>query len=82
MPGNSNSGRRPKSEDQKLVERLSPLEPFVFDVLKKGINKGEFRFIQLWFQYRFGKPRDLKQITIDKVEADIPVIKFVKTQDV
>ena len=82
MPGNSNSGRRPKSEDQKLVERLSPLEPFVFDALKNGINKGEFRFIQLWFQYRFGKPRDLKQITIDKVEADIPVIKFIKTQDV
>lgn len=38
MPGNSNSGRRPKSEDQKLVERLSPLEPSAFDALKKGRN--------------------------------------------
>jgi len=76
MAGNKNSGRKPKAEENLLVEKLAELEPKAFLALQQGIEKGEFRFIQLYFHYRYGKPRDIKEIIIEdnKPEWVIPEI--------
>ena len=39
------AGRKPKSEEIKLVERLSPLEDAALDALKKGVESGELKWI-------------------------------------
>lgn len=64
------AGRKPKSEEIKLVERLSPLEDAALDALKKGVESGELKWIQLYFNYYLGKPRETKDITINE---DIPL---------
>ena len=63
--GHSNGGRKPKSEEVKLIERLTPLEPQAYAALKKGIESGEFKFIQMFYHYYAGKPRETKDITLN-----------------
>ena len=60
------SGRKPQSENIEMIERLSPLDPIAFEELKKGVEKGEFKYVQLFFYYRFGKPRQAQDITINQ----------------
>ena len=66
MAGNKNSGRRPQSENIQMIERLTPLDDKAFEELKKGVEKGEFKYIQLFFYYRYGKPRQAQDITINQ----------------
>ena len=63
--GHSNGGRKPKAEEVKLIERLTPLEPQSYAALKKGIESGEFKFIQMFYHYYAGKPRETKDITLN-----------------
>ena len=63
--GHSNGGRKPKAEEIKLIERLTPLEPQAYAALKKGIESGEFKFIQMFYHYYAGKPRETKDITLN-----------------
>ena len=63
--GHSNGGRKPKAEQVKLIERLTPLEPQAYAALKKGIESGEFKFIQMFYHYYAGKPRETKDITLN-----------------
>ncbi len=51
-------GRAPKVTELELIERLSPFDSIAFKELEKGIKKGEFAFLKLFFDYRFGKPKE------------------------
>ena len=64
------AGRKPKSEEIKLVERLSPLEDAALEALKKGVESGEIKWIQLYLSYYLGKPKETKDITINE---DVPL---------
>lgn len=64
------AGRKPKSEEIELIEKLKPLEPLAFAALKEGLEKKDFKFVQLYMNYRFGKPKETKDITINE---DIPL---------
>lgn len=70
------AGRKPKSEEIKLVERLSPLEDAALDALKKGVESGELKWIQLYLNYYLGKPKETKDITINE---DLPL--FIEDLD-
>ena len=63
--GHTTAGRKSKSEEIKLIERLTPLEPKAYEALKKGIESGEFKFIQMFYHYYAGKPRETKDITLN-----------------
>lgn len=58
-----NSGRKPKEEEIKLIERLSPLDEIAFAKLAEGLKRDEFQYLKLFFEYRFGKPQDKVDIT-------------------
>ena len=85
MAGNSSSGRPPKIDEVKMIEKLSPLDDQAFEQLKKGIESGDFQFLKLFFLYRFGRPKQIQDITIQSeqplfdLEA-LPNIFFKKTQ--
>ena len=64
------AGRKPKSEESKLIEKLSPLEPLAFAALKNGLEKGDFKYVQLYYNYVEGKPKETKDIHINE---DIPL---------
>jgi len=68
--GNKNAGRKPKAEEVQLIEKLTPLEPLAFEALMKGLEKQDFKFVQLFHNYYAGKPRETKDITINE---DLPL---------
>ena len=85
MAGNLNSGRKNKSDEIAMIEKLSPLDDGAFEQLKKGIERGEFAFIKLWFLYRFGRPKQIQDITVHSEQplfdiSQVPNILFKKSE--
>ncbi len=72
--GHTTAGRKPKAEEVKLIERLTPLEPQAYEALKKGIESGEFKFIQMFYHYYAGKPRETKDITLNSEQPLFNII--------
>ena len=58
------SGRKSKAHEQKLIEKLDNVieEDEVLGTLKQLIINGDLRAVQLYFNYRYGKPKDLVDI--------------------
>ena len=52
------AGRKSKAEELKLIEKLTPMEETALAALLKGVTKGDFQFIKLYFEYYFGKPSE------------------------
>ena len=54
------SGRKSKAHEQKLIERLDRIidEDEVLQALKQLIINGDLRAVQLYFNYRYGKPKN------------------------
>jgi hypothetical protein len=65
MAGNASSGRKSKTDEIQMIERLSPLDAVAFEKLKEGIEAGDFNYIKLFFNYRFGKPKQIQEITVN-----------------
>ncbi len=53
------AGRKPKADEQKLIERLNPLTDMAFNRLENNISKGEKWAIELFFKYRYGMPKQM-----------------------
>jgi hypothetical protein len=51
------AGRKPKAEEQKLIEKLSPFEDKALKALKSNVEAGESWAIKLFFEYMYGKPK-------------------------
>ena len=62
--GNKNAGRKSKAEEQNLIEKLSPLEPSAFKALKDALKDQEAWAVKLYFDYKFGKAKETKDITV------------------
>lgn len=62
-----NSGRKPKEEEQKLIERLDSLiDPMkAIQVLANKIQNEEDKALELYFKYRFGLPKQSVDVTSD-----------------
>lgn len=58
-----NAGRKSKAEEQRLVEKLKPLEDKAHAKLKAAMNKGERWAIEMYFGYMYGKPRQRTELT-------------------
>ena len=70
--GGKGSGRKPKSQEQDLIEKLDNIiqEEEVIKQLKELIAHGDLRAIQLYLNYRRGKPKETKDIHINE---DVPL---------
>ena len=62
--GHKTAGRKSKSEEVQLLEKLGALEPLAFMALEQGLERGDFKFTQLFYNYYAGKPRETKDITV------------------
>ena len=68
--GNKNAGRKPKSEEQNLIEKLKPSEPRAIEVLEQAVDEGKSWAVKMYFEYMYGKAVETKEI---KVNKDIPI---------
>tara|TARA_R110001632_G_scaffold137676_3_gene253249 strand:+ start:2129 stop:2368 length:240 start_codon:yes stop_codon:yes gene_type:complete len=65
--------KRSKSIDIQTIEKLTPLDDMAFNMLKQGIENGDFRFVKLFMQYRFGKPKTITEVTIN---SEVPLFSL------
>lgn len=58
--GHPNSGRKPKAEELKLIERLDSIidSDEALNILGNLVLKGDMRAVQLYMGYRYGKPKE------------------------
>ncbi len=61
--GNKNAGRKSKAEEQKLIERLTPLMPKAYEALKTALEGDESWAVKLSFEYFYGKPKQQMDVT-------------------
>ena len=66
------AGRKPKSDELKLVEALDKHidHEEVFDTLHGLIKEGNIRAIQLYMNYRHGKPKESVTLSSDGFEIN------------
>jgi hypothetical protein len=78
--GNKNAGRKPKAEEQKLIERLSPLADSGYKALESALKDEQGWAVKLFFEYMYGKPKqqiEQTTMTLDKevTQEDIKIIR-------
>ena len=74
------AGRKAKAEEQKLIEKLTPLNELALDSLKKGLEKKEQWAVKLYFEYFYGRPQQRVDVTTNEESLNMPLINFVKTE--
>ena len=59
------AGRKPKADEIKLIEKLDQLidKDSVIKKLNELIEDGNFNALKLYFEYRYGKPKESIDIT-------------------
>lgn len=66
-----NAGRKPKEDEQSIIESLKPYDELALMKLTEAIEQGKDWAVKLFFNYRFGMP---KQIIDAKTEVTMPTI--------
>lgn len=75
------SGRKPKSEEQALIEKLKPHDDTAISTLIDLVKSGDVRALTLFMSYRFGKPKETVSHEISDDSVQVPVISWVKKDD-
>jgi hypothetical protein len=54
------AGRKPKAQEQKLIERLDAIidKDEALGILGQLVAKGDIRAVQLYLSYRYGKAKE------------------------
>lgn len=67
------AGRKPKAQEIELIEALDKHinKDEVLRVLHKLVIDGDMKAINLYMNYRFGKPKETKEIQLE-VEKNFP----------
>ena len=74
------AGRKPKAEEQQLIENLTPMNEKALKSLEDGIDKKEQWAVKLFFEYFYGKPQQRVDVTSNEESLNMPLINFVKTE--
>ena len=64
------AGRKPKADEQQLIEKLSPMEPLALKKLEEAISEGKSWAIKIYMEYSYGKPRETKDVNLS---GDTPI---------
>ena len=66
------AGRKPKAAEHEVQKRLSLYEEEAHKKLKAAINKGEAWAIKLFFEYMYGKPKQVVDMnSIGNVDINV-----------
>ena len=74
--GNKNAGRKSKSEEQRLIEKLTPMESTALKALADALKEPKTHSwsLPLYFGYMYGKPKQRVEAKIDDNREDIEKI--------
>jgi hypothetical protein len=68
--GNKNAGRKPKADEQKLIEKLGKYEDEAHKILKEAVKDGNSWAVKMYFEYMYGKPKETKDVNLT---GDLPI---------
>ncbi len=71
------AGRKPKTEEQKVVEALKPYEEKALAALEGGLEDGQGWAVKLFMQYYYGVPK--QKIEVETQEMNLPEWMNVKS---
>ena len=74
--GNKNAGRKSKAAEQNLIEKLTPFEDEALKQLEMSVKAGHSWAIKMYFEYKYGKPKESKDITTNGESINKPVFEF------
>ncbi len=75
------AGRKPKADEQQLIEKLSPLSAQAYKALKSSLDDGQGWAVKLFFEYMYGKPKqqientNINYNTQDLTEKEIQLLR-------
>jgi len=62
-----NKGGRPsKSDEVAMIEKLTPMLSKAYEALEKGVEAGDFKFVQFYFNYYAGKPKETRDLNVNQ----------------
>lgn len=66
------AGRKPKAEEHQLIEKLDKAidQEKAIEKLNEMVENGDFKALQLYLAYRYGKPRETKDVNLT---GDLPI---------
>lgn len=70
--GHAGSGRKSKADEQKLIEKLTPLQPAAHAALTTALEDNQPWAVKLFFEYFYGKPRQQVDVTTNGDSVNIP----------
>lgn len=73
-----NAGRKSKADELKLIEKLSPLQDTCFEAIRNGIESNDFRYVKLYMNYMYGKPKQLELYHEEDNEINKIVLEIVE----
>ena len=74
------AGRKSKSEEQKLIENLTPMSETALNSLREGLEKKQQWAVKLFFEYFYGKPQQRVDVTTNEESLNMPLINFVDSE--
>lgn len=57
------AGRKPKTDEIALIERLSPMDDLALKLLNDKLEEGDMTALKMFFEYRWSKPK--QEVSID-----------------
>lgn len=72
--GHKHGGRKPKAEEQKLIEKLTPMEPEAHRALLTALKNEQSWAVRIYFEYMYGKP--MQQIDAN-ITHENPIFKGI-----
>jgi hypothetical protein len=58
-----NAGRKRKSDEIALIERLSPMDDLALKLLNDKLEEGDMAALKMFMEYRWSKPK--QEVSVD-----------------
>jgi len=49
-----------------MIEKLTPMLSKAYKALEEGVEAGDFKFVQLYFNYYAGKPKETRDLNVNQ----------------
>jgi len=74
------AGRKPKAEEQKLIESLTPMNSVALEALETCVKDKQGWAVKLYFEYFYGKPQQKVDVTTNDESLNVPLINFINSE--
>ena len=61
------AGRKPKADEQQLIEKLTPLSKDAYNALNNALKDEQGWAVKLFFEYMYGKPNQSTDLKVTEV---------------